>query len=1549
MRNRDCAHQTDRRAWTLAAAAGIVAFAALLPLRLAAQIQTTTVQGTVYRADGTPASGTLLISWPAFTTPQNQAVAAGTTSATIGTDGFVSVNLTPNAGSLPQGNYYTANYHLSDGTVNSEYWVVPAAGTAAIASVRAELQPSTVAVQPVTQTYVQNAIASLSGTWLPLAGGTLSGPLALSSDPTASSQAATKHYADQLAAAQLPLAGGTLAGPLTVPNLYAKQLEGRLYADQQQSSSGSNNGIAMSLQQCLTYTYACQVIAPALYAQTEAQPWGGSFQWMYPPYSGGAPETAPTGGGYVDDRWGAPQWVYTAGLAIPGGDVRHSVGPAMVLNEYRPLGATQNGSAAPALTLQKLQLANSWNWNGNQTYNETLLAGGYQYSGGSWNNVDSELYASSPGDHIVLYSRVFDRGGVSNADGEGTETRSVLYEASDVFEGTLNGTSTNPSDPLLCRVNPCTVFSTTRTQGGNGSLGSDLEITDLTRADSTGYISNIAYPGIITATGADWDSVYGDSTFYGTLSSSASPGGSGPASITVSIATTFGSPTTSSPVCLFDYSGRNWECEVPTAASPTSLTLLLRHNFQAGSVVAQGGMTGMGLSMQADWVGPGSPYGGSGAGVSGFGSLNNPSNIIRPVFPIMYNLSGNVVHAITGNRNGFGTRAYPSMGSGGAVSATVSGGAVTACSASGGSGYNASTTWDGYAMFPPQLTYSANPAWTTYPLLAIRGEGANGLSSCVVVSGGTQGSGGALTVTVTPTNPYAVYPMAHIVNAWNPSSGQLDGSSIAVDNPMPSPSAFHTGDTLEVPHYFANATTQWNSQITGFQPSSITNGVETYIGGVFGGNNYGYWIQNMNQQSMYSNFPGGTTPWQIGWDSMGTPYGYTLSGAWLNGIYLKSPPFGMSGGGGLSGAVVVGCFDYVTQTNICTKWLNPYNVLNVRNTNNNQQGEDVLQYTPTTQSWTWTAGATSFSGANSACSVSLAGSGNAGLSVTCNGATSRFDNAGNLSVAGTVHALGTVTGASINGEVTVDGTTYTTLNAAWTAAVTQANSTGHNQTVRLGPGTFPVTATLTEPTNGACVSLLGTGGTTVNADSSQPGTTLTVPSSLGGDVVFLGNTVQAQGCTFKDLNLLAGNNATHGFELQWFRGALIDNVAVNDTTAEGILLGEETTTSGHQANFLLRNVTVSYSSSAFTPANRPAWGVHLEKTAIDSHLDNITVRNALTAAVDNEGTGNTGYLVHGFGYPYTCTTAPCANNASSGTAANASYATSYVIYDTGGSGSVWTDTYADSPAVSGFYVGANGVEIHGGHVQWPDLTSFPAANLAYVASTVTNNLLIADVDCLEMASGVNWITYAGASGNPPTYTSVHHLTGCGNYYQALEDANVTGYSSGGANINDPTNAVPRVWSTPVASAASYPAYAAQLYTGYQGDVLQAHFSGVNPFFNVTYQGTIRSSGGIALSTFINTASTLTLTAANKNVIANAAGGAQTITLPSCYTALPDKASPTGLEFTIIKSDTSANAVTLQTVSSQNINYNGVSAQTLAISAAGKRTLVCAPDYNWYAY
>ena len=75
---------------------------------------TTRVSDTVYRADGTPASGTVLISWPAFTTKDAKPVAAGTKSVTLGTGGALLVDLVPNAGATPSGSYYQVVFQRSE-------------------------------------------------------------------------------------------------------------------------------------------------------------------------------------------------------------------------------------------------------------------------------------------------------------------------------------------------------------------------------------------------------------------------------------------------------------------------------------------------------------------------------------------------------------------------------------------------------------------------------------------------------------------------------------------------------------------------------------------------------------------------------------------------------------------------------------------------------------------------------------------------------------------------------------------------------------------------------------------------------------------------------------------------------------------------------------------------------------------------------------------------------------------------------------------------------------------------------------------------------------------------------------------------------------------------------------------------------------------------------------------------------------------------------------------------------------------------------------------
>ncbi len=210
-------------------------------------ITTTTVQGTVYLASGAPASGTLIISWPSFTTAAGQSVAADSTTVTIGADGFVSVNLAPNLGATPAGLYYTVVYQLSDGTVNTEYWVVPATTTATIASVEAQVLPAAQAVQAATEAYVNQQIAALGSSQLSPSGGTLTGPLTLSGDPTTPLMAADKHYVDQSFAQAVPLAGGTMTGPLATPavNGLASPVNGSAQTNLQTTVTAAGNTGAM--------------------------------------------------------------------------------------------------------------------------------------------------------------------------------------------------------------------------------------------------------------------------------------------------------------------------------------------------------------------------------------------------------------------------------------------------------------------------------------------------------------------------------------------------------------------------------------------------------------------------------------------------------------------------------------------------------------------------------------------------------------------------------------------------------------------------------------------------------------------------------------------------------------------------------------------------------------------------------------------------------------------------------------------------------------------------------------------------------------------------------------------------------------------------------------------------------------------------------------------------------------------------------------------------------------------------------------------------------
>jgi hypothetical protein len=229
----------------------------LLSLSWAAGPATTRINDVVYRADGTPAAGTLLITWPAFTAADGTPVAAGTKSVTLGAQGALTVDLVPSAGGSPAKTLYRVVYKLDDGTTNTEYWSVGTTSPTTVAAVRTTLgaNPSAqivsrqyvdtvvankaddtavvhrsgteviegnkqfsappavptplLATDAANKAYVDGAVAAVgAGSFVSKTGDAMSGPLTLPGNPTASNHAANKGYVDTALSAKADLMGG---------------------------------------------------------------------------------------------------------------------------------------------------------------------------------------------------------------------------------------------------------------------------------------------------------------------------------------------------------------------------------------------------------------------------------------------------------------------------------------------------------------------------------------------------------------------------------------------------------------------------------------------------------------------------------------------------------------------------------------------------------------------------------------------------------------------------------------------------------------------------------------------------------------------------------------------------------------------------------------------------------------------------------------------------------------------------------------------------------------------------------------------------------------------------------------------------------------------------------------------------------------------------------------------------------------------------------------------------------------------------------------------
>lgn len=115
--------------------------------------QLTTVQDQMFRADGTPVNGTLLISWRAFVAADNSNIPANTLRVPV-SGGLLRVKLVPTTTALAAASY-TVMYLVDGKLTNTEVWSVPpSASPVAVHMVRTSPSPVT---PPAADTVLQIA------------------------------------------------------------------------------------------------------------------------------------------------------------------------------------------------------------------------------------------------------------------------------------------------------------------------------------------------------------------------------------------------------------------------------------------------------------------------------------------------------------------------------------------------------------------------------------------------------------------------------------------------------------------------------------------------------------------------------------------------------------------------------------------------------------------------------------------------------------------------------------------------------------------------------------------------------------------------------------------------------------------------------------------------------------------------------------------------------------------------------------------------------------------------------------------------------------------------------------------------------------------------------------------------------------------------------------------------------------------------------------------------------------------------------------------------
>jgi len=487
----------EARNWKAWRVMGTILTLVVATLACHAQVGTTTVQDTVYHADGTVAQGTILVSWPAFETATGNTVAAGNLSVEIGANGQVSMNLAPNVGATPAGTYYTAVYHLDDGTVSKEYWNVPNVATTSVAAIRSRIMPASVAVQTLTATEVN----SMLNNYLPLNGGTVSGALLLDGTPQSANQAVTKSYVDN-AVTPLETALGSVVSALPQANQVVEQpagttlsaniFAGKYYASNFQSGS-MNNGIASlaNSSNCANSTpgghSGCTIDVDPTYANGENPQGYGAYIFG----NNTSNMNWPLDTHVHDERNGVTADYYENPFSVvPQQSAGQTITSAITL-DYQKWPSYQ-GNAAGSEYLQTTDFAGGYNFDNYfgygqpqyffKTYYDDLVLASTDYTSGQQEAIENIVNCHGTGDCLGMTTLLTCDGGENTANDEGchggdfqvTEDP-VIYRgvvAADAPVGsTVNhgyataGGGTEGQDRLLLDTNPAGIITGTSITG----------------------------------------------------------------------------------------------------------------------------------------------------------------------------------------------------------------------------------------------------------------------------------------------------------------------------------------------------------------------------------------------------------------------------------------------------------------------------------------------------------------------------------------------------------------------------------------------------------------------------------------------------------------------------------------------------------------------------------------------------------------------------------------------------------------------------------------------------------------------------------------------------------------------------------------------------------------------------------------------------------------------------------------------------------------------------------------------------------------------------